>query len=141
MVEYGKYQKLWLDTYGTISLDDWRLCRVPVPRSRWSYIPCNNGVGDEMSTLRDRVLNGELTVADIALSKPSVYQRYQSIIEKLEAIAVDENVEWEWLYVGDWTPDEIEPYPSAKDGGYSTRQTNLERNVYHYWPEQPTDSI
>lgn len=29
MVKYGKYQKLWLDTYGTIRVDDWRLCRVP----------------------------------------------------------------------------------------------------------------
>ncbi len=43
-------------------------------------------------------------------------------------------VENEWMYVGDWKPTDIEPYPSKKDGGYSQRQKNLENNTYYYWP-------
>lgn len=60
---------------------------------------------------------------------------------RLDALAVKQNMETEFVYIGDWTPGDIEPYPSKKDGGYSTRQTNLERNVYHYWPEQPTTAV
>jgi hypothetical protein len=41
----------------------------------------------------------------------------------------------EWVYVGEWVPGIIEPYPSNKDGGYKQRQSNLEKNIYHYWPK------
>ena len=40
----------------------------------------------------------------------------------------------EWLYVGDWTPGPIKPYPSKCDGGYAQRHRNLKSNRYFYWP-------
>ena len=49
----------------------------------------------------------------------------------------------EWLYVGDWSPGPIKPYPSKRDGGYSQRQRNLESNRYFYWPrgEEEEESL
>ena len=80
-IELGKYQILWLNTYKTIDLKQWR------------------------SILVD--------------NKP------------------------EWLYVGDWSPGPIKPYPSKRDGGYSQRQRNLESNRYFYWPrgEEEEESL
>ena len=40
----------------------------------------------------------------------------------------------EWIYVGEWRPGPIEPYPSPIDGGYLERQRNIESNRYFYWP-------
>ena len=67
-IELGKDQILWLNTYKTIDLKQWRFILVD--------------------------------------NKP------------------------EWLYVGDWSPGPIKPYPSKRDGGYSQRQRNLESNIY-----------
>lgn len=40
----------------------------------------------------------------------------------------------EWVYVGNWHPTKIKPYPSEFDGGYSIRNENIKNNKYHYWP-------
>ena len=40
----------------------------------------------------------------------------------------------EWYYVGNWSPTEIEPCPSKKDGYYEERRKNLKINPYFYWP-------
>lgn len=40
----------------------------------------------------------------------------------------------DWYYIGDWDITEIEPRPSAKDGGYKKRLFNLKSNPYYYWP-------
>ena len=80
-IELGKDQILWLNTYKTIDLKQWRFILVD--------------------------------------NKP------------------------EWLYVGDWSPGPIKPYPSKRDGGYSQRQRNLESNRYFYWPrgEEEEESL
>jgi len=40
----------------------------------------------------------------------------------------------DWLYIGEWQPGIIKPFPSKLDGGYLDRQRNLEYNRYFYWP-------
>ena len=38
----------------------------------------------------------------------------------------------EWYYVGNWSPTDIKPHPSKKDGGYEERRKNL-IDPYFYW--------
>jgi hypothetical protein len=45
------------------------------------------------------------------------------------------NEKQEWLYVGNWCPGPIEPFPSICDGGYSEREKNLKYNRYFYWTD------
>lgn len=52
--------------------------------------------------------------------------KYRTIdIANWRLIPIDKKPEW--LYVGDWTPDE--------NGGYEKRYSNLVKNRYHYWPQ------
>jgi hypothetical protein len=140
MTEYGQYQKQWLDTFGTIDLEQWRFVHLRLPRAEWPRDTTRSGTEGELNLLRDGIFNGDITAEDIRESQPAVYRKYRSTLQQLEAITARQNTKADWVFVGDWTPDNIEPYPSKKDGGYAERQANLERNVYHYWPQQPNNS-
>ena len=58
-----------------------------------------------------------------------MYRRYGRTLRLLETIVQQKNTSLEWVYVGD-----CQPSPADEEGSYLTRQTNLENDVYHYWP-------
>ena len=60
-------------------------------------------------------------------------------LNQWRVIVINKNPEW--LYVGEWRPGPIKPYPSRLDGGYKKRQKNLEYNRYCYWPSENNEKI
>lgn len=129
MVEYGRFQKQWLAKYGTINLAEWRIVVVPIPRAMW-IATAETDAGNELDRLGNSIFNGAMTVEDIRASQPELYRRYGRTLRRLEADAIRKNTSPEWVYVGDWQPN-----PADEEESYLTRQTNLARDVYHYWPQ------
>lgn len=61
-------------------------------------------------------------------------KKYDKINLKEWRYDVIDDSKFDWFYVGNWKPTEIQPYPSNKDGEYEERHKNLKKNRYHYWP-------
>lgn len=75
----------------------------------------------------------EIRVKMLGIDQMKWLNKYMKInLDHWRLIFIDNKPDW--LYVGEWIEQTIEPFPSKKDGGYLERQYNLESNRYYYWP-------